>query len=136
MVNLDGVTIEARPVPPPVPVAQSVLARAIPRGIARQISARRKRIALGIAAISDVVQWIFLPAFVEGALSPFEIALDAFTAFVILLVVGFQWRLAIALVAELVPGLDLFPTWTAVVMSLPSRAADAPALPAMRLPSA
>ena len=55
----------------------------------------------------------------EGAASPFEVALDALTALVILLIVGFQWRLLIALVAELVPGLDMFPTWAAVVLSLP-----------------
>ncbi|MGH7294906.1 MAG: hypothetical protein ACRELB_08235, partial [Polyangiaceae bacterium] len=79
---------------------------------------------------SDLAQWFFFPVLSEGALSPFEIALDAVTAVVILLVVGFQWRLAIALAAELVPGLDLFPTWTAVVLSLPvDEAANRPALP-------
>ena len=44
------------------------------------------------------------------------------TAVAILAIVGFQWRLAIALAAELVPGVDLFPTWTAVVASLPAHA--------------
>jgi hypothetical protein len=76
-------------------------------------------VALGLAAASDLAQWAFFPAVVEGAASPIEVALDACTALVILLAVGFQWRLAIALAAELVPGLDLFPTWTAVVLSLP-----------------
>jgi hypothetical protein len=80
----------------------------------------RKRAALAVAALSDVLQWCFLPVLSEGALSPFDVALDAVTALVILLVVGFQWRLAVALVVELIPGVDLFPTWTAVVLSLPS----------------
>jgi len=85
------------------------------------LTRRRKMIALAVAAASDVAQVVFSPMFVEGAGSPLDLALDAATAAVILLIVGFQWRLALALAAELVPGVDLFPTWTAVVMSLPSR---------------
>jgi hypothetical protein len=85
-------------------------------------------VAFALAAASDLTQWAFFPVLSEGAASPFEIALDACTALAILLAVGFQWRLAIALAAELVPGLDLFPTWTAVVMSLP--VAERAALPA------
>ncbi len=96
------------------------------------VSPTRKRVALGIAALCDLAQWFFFPVLSEGALSPFEVALDAVTALAILLVVGFQWRLLIALVAELVPGLDMFPTWTAVVLSLRSEASprDERALPA------
>jgi hypothetical protein len=95
---------------------QVALAHAAPGAI----SPTRKRIALGIAALSDLAQWFFFPVLSEGALSPFEVALDAVTALSILVVVGFQWRLLIALVAELVPGLDMFPTWVAVVLSLPT----------------
>jgi hypothetical protein len=100
------------------PAVDAALANAPPRAI----SPTRKRVALAVAALSDLAQWFFFPVLVEGAASPFEIALDACTALVILLIVGFQWRLAIALVAELVPGLDMFPTWTAVVLSLPTEA--------------
>ena len=101
---------------PPLPSQlQVALARVVPGAV----SPTRKRVALGIAALSDLVQWFFFPVLVEGVMSPFEIALDAITALTILLIVGFQWRLLIALVAELVPGLDMFPTWTAVVLSLP-----------------
>jgi hypothetical protein len=82
---------------------------------------RKKKIAaLAVAAVSDVLQVAFSAAFFEGAASPFDVALDAATAAAILFIVGFRWRLALALVAELVPGVDLFPTWTAVVLSLPS----------------
>ena len=93
------------------------------------VSRRRKAIALGLAAVSDVVQMALFPAFVEGATSPFELALDAATAIAILLVVGFQWRLAIALAVELIPGVDLFPTWTAVVATLPVQPASTPPAP-------
>jgi hypothetical protein len=99
------------------------------------VSRTRKRVALGIAALSDLTQWFFFPVLSEGALSPFEIALDAMTALAILLVVGFQWRLLIALVAELVPGLDMFPTWTAVVLSLRSETAVTSATASRALPT-
>ncbi len=86
-------------------------------------------VALFIAGVSDLAQGVFFPAFIEGAASPFELALDALTALAILMVGGFEWRLAIALVAELVPGVDLFPTWTAVVLTLPAEKKEAPRLP-------
>jgi hypothetical protein len=79
-----------------------------------------------VAVISDVSQWFFFPVLSEGAASPFEVALDALTALVILLIVGVQWRLVIAMAAELVPGLDMFPTWAAVVLSLPTAPKELP----------
>lgn len=100
----------------------AVLARTPPKGVAPG----RKRIALAIAAVSDVAQWFVLPATIEGGVSPLEAGIDAVTAIAILIAVGFHWRLAIALFAELLPGIDLAPTWTAVVLSLPT---EAPALP-------
>ncbi len=84
------------------------------------ITRKRKMAAIAVAAVSDLVRVIFPPAFAEGAASPLDVALDALTAAVILFIVGFKWRLAIALAAELVPGVALFPTWTAVVLSLPT----------------
>jgi len=77
-------------------------------------------VAVAVAGASDLARVVFAPAFMEGAGSPLDIGLDAATALVILLLVGFKWRLAIALAAELVPGVALFPSWTAVVLSLPS----------------
>jgi hypothetical protein len=130
------VSDEAIEKPAPVPPAAGALAtataqaHALASAQAHGVSRTRKRLALAIAAASDLAQWFFFPAVVEGAASPFEIALDAITALAILVVVGFQWRLAIALVAELVPGLDMFPTWTLVVLSLTTTpAAPPPALP-------
>jgi hypothetical protein len=106
----------------------------------RPLTPARKRAAIAVAALADVTQVALLPLFVEGALSPWEIAIDLATALAILLIAGFHWRLAIALVTELVPGVDLFPTWTALVASLPAgepalRATSTDALPP-NLPSA
>jgi hypothetical protein len=110
---------------------KDALARAARSAPVVAISRRRKVIAAFVAGVSDLAQMIFFPVFVEGAASPFEIALDVATALTILLIVGFRWRLAIALALELVPGVDLFPSWTAVVLSLPSEPSppSPPALP-------
>jgi len=81
---------------------------------------RRKRWALAVAAAVDLAQVVFMPLFVEGAASPFDLALDAATAITLLFLLGFRWRLALALATELVPGVDAFPTWTALVATLSS----------------
>ena len=44
------------------------------------ISRQRKRVALAVAVVVDVIQIAVFPAFAEGALSPFEDALDVVTA--------------------------------------------------------
>lgn len=91
---------------------------------AKPVSKTRKRIALTVALAADALQIGLMPAFVEGALSPFEDALDAFVAVVLVLTLGFEWRLAVAFALELVPGATLFPTWSAAVLSLPVREED------------
>jgi hypothetical protein len=79
---------------------------------------RRWRMAFAVAAVADVLQIAVFPAFVEGAASPLDDALDAVVAVALLLILGLRFRLAFALALELVPGADLFPTWTAVVASV------------------
>jgi hypothetical protein len=94
------------------------------------ISKRRKRIALAIAALADAAQLGLFPAFIEGALSVPDDALDAIVAVLLLVTLGWQWRLAAALALELAPGAALFPTWTAFVMTVRSEATAPQALPA------
>ena len=84
------------------------------------VPAGRKKIALGLAAIADLIQAGYFPIFGEGALSPPDDVLDLGVVLVLCLVLGFRWRLVMALAMELVPGATLFPTWTAVVLSLPT----------------
>jgi hypothetical protein len=84
------------------------------------VSRKRKAVAFAVAAAADLVQLVLWPAFAEGAASPFDDALDAVVALVLLLMLGASGRLAFALALELVPGADLFPTWTAVVASIPT----------------
>jgi hypothetical protein len=104
----------------------------VPSGSA-PVSRKRKAVALAIAGAADIVQIAVFPAFVEGAASPLDDALDAVTVVLLLIVLGFRWRLAMALAAELVPGVALFPSWTAVVLTVAvtePAAAELPPAPA------
>jgi hypothetical protein len=84
-----------------------------------RISKKRKLVALLVAGAADLTQGVLFPLFIQGAFSPFDWAVDIATTVTLLAVVGFKARLAIAFATELIPGLDLFPTWTALVLSLP-----------------
>ena len=84
-----------------------------------KLTRERKRVALAIAAAADLAQIFFLPLFGEGGLSPLEDALDVLVAVALVSLLGFRWRTALAFALELVPGVALFPSWTAVVATLP-----------------
>lgn len=84
------------------------------------VSKTRKRLALALAGLADLVQLGFFPVFGEGALSIPDDVLDVVVALALLVTLGLQWRVLVALAIELVPGVALFPTWTAVVLTVPS----------------
>jgi len=86
----------------------------------RPVPKKRKAFAFAVAVAADLVQLVLFPLFASGASSPVDDALDAVVALVLCLTLGFRARLAFALALELVPGADLFPTWTAVVASIPA----------------
>jgi hypothetical protein len=96
---------------------------------------RQKRIALAIAGAADLLQLVLAPLFGEGAISPFDDALDVLVAGALLVTLGWQWRTVLALGLELIPGAALFPTWTAVIASLPV-APEPAAAPTFALASA
>ena len=105
-----------------------------------RISKKRKLVALLIAGCADLLQGVLLPLVIEGGFSPVEWAIDIATAVALLLTVGFKARLALAFTTELIPGLDLFPTWVALVLTLPveeavpARASDGDIIEAEVLP--
>lgn len=84
-----------------------------------KITKRRKLVALLIAGCADLLQGVLFPLFIEGGFSPFDWAVDIATAVALLFTVGLKARLALAFTTELIPGLDLFPSWTALVLTLP-----------------
>lgn len=77
--------------------------------------ARHIRAARIIAIAADVLQLAFFPTFAAGWLSPLNSALDAVVALIMVRLVGWHFAFLPTFVAELVPGLDLVPTWTAAV---------------------
>jgi hypothetical protein len=73
------------------------------------------RLAWLVAMAADVVQIVGFPIFVEGAVSPADSVLDLVVGFVLIRLLGWHWAFLPSLAAELIPGMDLFPTWTAAV---------------------
>jgi hypothetical protein len=73
------------------------------------------RLAWAVAIAADALQIAALPLFVEGGISPADSLLDLIVAFVLIRLLGWHWAFLPTLAAELVPGADLFPTWTAAV---------------------
>ena len=86
---------------------------------------RRIWIARGLAVTADVVQIGLAPLFLEGGISVFDAALDVLMAGTLTLLVGWHWAFLPAFFAELVPGLDLVPSWTLAVF-LATRGRTAP----------
>ena len=72
----------------------------------------RWRGALLIAVLSDAL------GFGVVLFPPVQWFLDAATAAALFAILGFRWTLLSALAVEAVPGLELFPAWTLVVLSL------------------
>ena len=96
------------------------------------ITPRQKGVALAVAGAIDLIQIVFFPLF--GVIEPFEVALDVVAAAILVAVCGFKWQFAAAFTLELFPLVDIFPTWTAVVLTLPS-AARTPGMPEQTAPT-
>lgn len=73
------------------------------------------RFAWIVALAADAVQIAVFPLFAAGAVSPADTALDVLVAAVLIRLLGWHWAFLPTLAAELLPGFDLFPTWTAAV---------------------
>ena len=79
----------------------------------RRTSRARVWIARGLAIAADLLQIVLFPLFLPGAASPWSDALDLAVAGAMTFLLGWHWAFLPSLVAEVVPGLDLVPTWTA-----------------------
>ncbi len=85
------------------------------------------RAARLIAVGTDLLQIVLLPAFVPGGFSPVNNVIDVVVAAVLLRLLGWHWAFLPTFVAELVPFVDLVPTWTAAVfLATRGRAVAAP----------
>jgi hypothetical protein len=74
------------------------------------------RLAWITAIAADAVQILLLPLFVLGGVSPADTIVDLATAFILSRLLGWHWAFLPTFLAELVPGLDLFPTWSAAMI--------------------
>ena len=91
----------------------------------REVSAARIRIARIVALAADALQIGLFPAFGPGGLSILNDGLDVVVALVLTFLVGWHFAFLPTFVAELIPGVDLIPTWTiAVWISTRHRAPD------------
>jgi hypothetical protein len=73
------------------------------------------RLAWAVAIAADALQIAAFPFFAEGGLSPADSLLDLIVAYVMIRLLGWHWAFLPTLAAELIPGADLFPTWTTAV---------------------
>jgi hypothetical protein len=93
-----------------------------------EITPAQVRAARVVAAAADLLQIVLLPAFFPGTLSPAADVIDALVALVLLKLLGWHWAFLPTFVVELLPFVDLVPTWTAAVF-LVTRGVAAPATP-------
>ena len=86
------------------------------------LSSRRIQIAFAVAIIADVLQFPVTAVTATGLLAiPGELAdllVDGVAMVVISRQLGFHWVLLPSLFVEVIPGLDLIPTWTGAVAFL------------------
>jgi hypothetical protein len=87
------------------------------------LTPRQAWIARGLALCVDLAQWALLPA----ALTPLNNAVDVATGLALVALVGWHWAFLPTFLAELLPFVDLVPTWTlAVVIATRGRIAAPP----------
>jgi hypothetical protein len=81
----------------------------------KAIKAPEHRLAWLVAIAADALQIVAFPFFAEGGISPADTVLDVATGVILTKLLGWHWAFLPTLAAELIPGMDLFPTWTAAV---------------------
>ncbi len=98
--------------------------------MAPPLTPRRVWIARALAVLVDLSQVALLPA----ELTPLNNVIDVATAAAMVALVGWHWAFLPTFLAELVPFVDLVPSWTlAVVIATRGRAAPPP--PALTPPA-
>ena len=81
----------------------------------KTVKSPEHRKAWFVAILADVIQIVGMPLFAEGGVSPLDTALDVAVGAILIKLLGWHWAFLPTFAAEMVPGLDLFPTWTAAV---------------------
>ena len=104
--------------------------------VIRPMTRGRVVAARTIAVMADFLQIVVFPVFSEGGLSPVDAGLDVAVAGFMTWLIGWHWAFLPSFAAELVPFVDLVPTWTVAVLIATRPARRSPQPPAPALPSA
>jgi hypothetical protein len=81
-----------------------------------------------LAIAADAAQWVLVPLFGPGVASPADVVLDVVVSALLIRWCGWHWAFLPSMLAELIPGVDLVPTWTAAVwIATRGRKASSPA---------
>ena len=75
----------------------------------------RVRLAYGIALAADFLQMIAIPVLGLGFLSPLLDVIDVIAGVLLVFLLGWHLAFLPTFVVELLPIVDLFPTWTGAV---------------------
>jgi hypothetical protein len=81
----------------------------------RALTPRARRSAWLIAIAADAIQLGLIPLFGEGWLTPFNDVLDVVVGFLLIRLLGWHLAFLPTFIAELLPVVDIFPSWTAAV---------------------
>ncbi|HEY2392290.1 MAG TPA: hypothetical protein VGK22_14040 [Candidatus Angelobacter sp.] len=84
-------------------------------GFLKTVKSPVQRKAWLVAILADAIQIVGMPLFAEGGVSPLDTALDVAVGAMLIKLLGWHWAFLPTFAAEMMPGLDLFPTWTAAV---------------------
>ena len=98
----------------------------------KSLKSPEHRLAWLVAMAADAIQIAGFPIFVEGGLSPIDSLLDLVVGVILIRLLGWHWAFLPTLAAELVPGMDLFPTWTVAVFFVTRGGAGIPSGPDIR----
>jgi hypothetical protein len=98
------------------------------------VSPRRILAARVLAVTADALQLGLMPLFAGGAPTGFDAVLDVAVGIAMIALVGWHWAFLPAFALELVPAVDLAPTWTiAVFLATRKMGAAEPPIPATRI---
>jgi hypothetical protein len=79
-----------------------------------------------LAVAADAVQLGLMPLFAGGATEGFDAALDVAVGAAMVALLGWHWAFLPAFAVELLPAVDLAPTWTIAVFIVTRRSGRAP----------
>jgi hypothetical protein len=83
-------------------------------GLAKS-AAFRQMASLAVALAADAIEVAFPPAW---------LVVDAFATLSFFLIWGLRWEIAVVLLPELIPGMNVFPSWTLLAMYLKQKDAE------------